>query len=367
LNWLVGFYYFEEGAENDNLVILTPPVGSILGGGLVDNDSFAAFAQATYSVTDQLELTGGIRYTDETKRYDPYLFVPPGATYSTPGGILLMEGDRLVPEGEVEQTFDDVSFMANVAYDLSDNAMVYVNFSQGFKSGGYDQRFNDIFPAVTNFLPESATAYEIGLKSSFLENTFRLNASAFFTDYEDLQIIGREGFAPVTFNAGEAEIKGFEIEATLVPTDSWLLQAGIGGIDGKYTELGPEILMTTPITLDSELAQTPELTANLTIAYNKQLSWGEITPRVDLVYRGDSFQDAYNSTLISQDAYTLLNASVGFSFADDRLELVVSGRNLTDEVYIVAGTDSTVNSALGFSEGNFARPRTWSISLTGHF
>src|SRR5690606_11076934 len=97
-------------------------------------------------------------------------------TGSEPGcggiaGRLFTTGDRLVPAGKYSEKFDDWTPMLNVAYDLTDDAMVYATYSEGFKSGGFDQRYNvDFLDGPTSFKPETAKTYELGLKSTWLDN-----------------------------------------------------------------------------------------------------------------------------------------------------------------------------------------------------
>lgn len=392
LTWLLGLYYFQEEADNPNPVQFPLPyVGEFVSGGRTDNDNFAAFGQATWDATDRLHLTLGLRYTDETKRFSAYSFIPQGAYYIKGGagspavrfydcptgaeagcngiaGRRFTAGDRLVPAGEYERKFDDWTPMVNVAYDVNDEVMVYATWSQGFKSGGFDQRYNeDFLDGPTSFEPETATTRELGMKSTWLDNLLRLNVAAFLTDYEDQQIIVREGFAPITFNAGESEIKGLELEASFVPTESWLLQASLGYIDAEYTRLDARVLDNSPITEKTALAQTPEWSASAGIAYTRELGdWGTITPRIDWSYRSESWNDAINTPILRQEGYYLINASVAFLSVDQKWELVLSGRNLNDEEYLATGL-SALGTSAAFSEGVFSRGSEWSLSAKYHF
>lgn len=392
LKWLVGLYYFEEEADNPNPVQFPFPfIGSFVSGGQTDNDNFAVFSQATWDITDQLHLTLGIRFTDETKRFSPYSFIPPGEHYikggpgstsvrffdcptgAEPGcggvaGRLFTPGDRLIPEGEYEEEFDDWTPMVNIAYDISEDVMVYLTYSEGFKSGGFDQRFNvEFLDGPTSFDPETANTYELGIKSSWLDNRLRLNAAAFFTDYEDQHIIVREGFAPITFNAGESEIKGFEVETSFVPTDAWLIQASVGFIDAEYSKLDPTVIANGGIDKDSELAQTPEWSTNLGLAYTTDLGdLGTLTPRLDWSYKSESYNDAVNTPELRQGSYHLLNASISFLSADEAWEIVLAGRNLNSELYLMTGNSALATGA-SYAEGLWARQTEWSLSAKYSF
>jgi len=393
LKWLIGLYYFTEEADNPNPVQFPPTaVGAFVSGGQTDNDNTAIFGQATWDITDKLALTGGLRYTDETKRFSPYSFIPEGAFYVKPGagspaerffdcptgveptcttpgvpGRLFTPGDRLIPEGEYERDFDDWTPMANIAYNFTDEMMVYFNYAEGFKSGGFDQRYNrEFLDGPTSFEPETATTYELGWKSVLFDSGLRLNAAAFFSDYEDLHIIVREGFAPITFNAGDAEIKGFEIEASWVPTEAWLLQASVGHIDAEYTRLDDTVTSGSPITLDNSLAQTPEWSGNASVAYTANLSWGSLTPRVDWSYRSETYQDAINSVQLLQPDYHLINAALIYTSPGESWDVVLAGRNLTGERYLIAGI-SAYNTGASYTSGVFSRKAEWSLAATFHF
>ena len=397
LKWLLGLYYFEEDADVPNPVQLPLPfVGSFISGGKTDNENFAVFSQATWDVTERLHLTLGIRYTDETKRFEPYSFIPDGAYYvqGGPGGSatgatrffdcptgtepacpipglpgrLFTPGDRLVGSAESEEEFDDVTPMFNIAYDLTDDAMLYFTYAEGFKSGGFDQRFNEVLlGGPTSFDPETATTYEVGLKSSWLDNRLRVNMAAFFTEYEDQHIIVREGFAPITFNAGESEIQGFELETVFVPTEAWIIQANVGYIDAEYTKLDASVLANTPITKSTALSRTPEWSASLGVAYTTTLSgWGSLTPRLDWSYRSEVYNDAINTPVLRQPSYRLINASVSFLSLDEAWEVIFAGRNLGSELYLVTG-NSALSTGASYTEGVFARETEWRLSVKYHF
>jgi iron complex outermembrane receptor protein len=387
LKWLVGLYYFEEDAENPNPVQLPEPtIGKIISGGEVDNDNYAAFSQVTYSLGEKWDLTGGIRYTDETKRFRPYSWADEAYVYGGPGdpfvryhdcptgqepgcdgvaGRLFIDGDRLVPDKEFKKEFDDWTPMVNIAYQANDDVMLYGSYSEGFKSGGFDQRFIAPIPEPSSFDPEEAKTWEVGIKSSWLDNTLRLNAAAYYTDYEDIQIIVRQGFAPLTFNAGEAEIQGFEIETTWVPTSAWIIQAGVGYIDAEYDQLD-ESVQTVGITESHDLPQTPEWSANAGIAYTAQWGNWSITPRADWAYTDDVYNNAVNTPQLLQESYSLYNAALTVESDDGTWQFMLAGRNLGDETILVAGSSGYI-TASGYTAANYAREREWSFSAKYSF
>lgn len=255
--------------------------------------------------------------------------------------------------------------MANLAYDIDANSMVYVSYSEGFKSGGFNARNIKPDSEVRSFSPELATTYELGFKADLLDNTLRINGAVFQTYYEDLQFVIREDFAPIVFNAGEAEIRGLELEWTWIPTSSLQILGGFGYIDAEYTELSPELL-ASGVTPDKDLPHIPKISANIGIGYTFTTNSGSIDPRIDWSYRDDVYFDSLNQTDIDQEGYSIVNASVRWASNDDVINATLAVTNLTDEDYRLAG-NSAINTASSYSEAVWARGREWSLGLRYNF
>lgn len=355
LEWIIGLYYFEEQGTNINLVNFAPI--AIRSGGAVDNDSTALFGQATWHLTDAFSITGGLRYTDETRRFDPDQFViedrnpDPAARLPT--------GFPLVPPDEVATSISELTPYLNLAYQWSDDVMTYVTYAEGFKSGGFTQRVFPPLPATPSFRPEFVKSYELGAKFTGFDQRLRLNAATFFTDYTDLQVLALIGVAPTTQNAAAAEIRGFELELSARPVAELTFEAGVGYVDAEYTSIGSQVI---GLSASSEFAQIPKWTGNASIAYRFNFGSGAVlTPRVDWSYHSDVFMDAINTPAIHQGSYDLLGASLTWLSADQHWQARLSGTNLTDERYFTAGfADLPVS---GIAEVVVARPRAWSLQL----
>ena len=207
--------------------------------------------------------------------------------------------------------------------------MAYLSWSEGFKSGGFNQRYNAAPPgnAPISFDPETAESFELGFK---LDPTdyLRINIAAFTTDYDDIQMTYRLGVVPLLFNAGVASIDGGEIELEFAPTAEFRLDASLGYLDAKFDEITPPppfgpVTPTATATLDSRLPFTPEFQGHLGLQYTFTLSsgWG-LTPRADVSYTDSQFFDAGNSPEIAQlDAVTLVNASLAFEIGRREMAL----------------------------------------------
>lgn len=380
---LIGFYYFQE--EGTNLNPVTLPVGAIQSGGHYDNESVAAFWQGTWYTTEKLALTLGIRYTEDTKHFTPDQFSMGDASTGSVSGFFgntwpnfagfylaasgpIPAGERLLLFQESKATFDDTNVLANVAYNFTDNVMAYVTYSTGYKSGGFDQRYAAPTPDMlpSSFEPETVDSYELGLKSDLFDNMLRVNFAIFHTDYDDQQIIVRETFNPITFNAGKSEIDGAELELTWVPTDNWYITAAVGYLDAAYKELS-QGAQDSGVMLDNKFVNTPEWSTSLGVAYSFDLGqWGTLTPRVDWSYKDEEYNDAVNTPQLKQDSFSLVNAAIVFNSADEHWEAILGGRNLTDEDYLITG-NSAFATAASYVEQIYGRPRQWWLSLEYSF
>lgn len=390
LNWLTGAYYFKEQATDDYYVEI--PFGNFNTGGLVDNDTKALFAQATYDFTDKLSLTAGLRYTSENKAFTPIqsalttyffpiaaseknsdgLYVHPvtGETFPTVAGgnvAMVPGGTIFFAQEEVKNNISEVTPMVNLAYQWSDDIMTYFNYAEGFKSGGYNAR--NVKPGATPrlFAPEFSKTFEIGFKGTFFDNTLRLNGSVFRTNYTDLQFVIREDFAPIVFNAGKAVIKGFELEWTYVPVPNLQIVGGVGYTSSEYKELSPELVANGGVALSNQLPHAPDWSTNLGVAYEIFLGEnGSVTPRIDWSYQSKKYFDANNTEAIAQDGYNLLNAAIYWTSPDEAWTVTAAVTNLGDKLYRLAG-NSSLHASASYAESTYARPREWSLSVDYNF
>jgi len=382
---VVGAYYFDEDSFDRLLVPLGNPGTSYDTQRVsMDTKARAAFTEWTYKFTDALSATAGLRYTKETKGLQATMFNVAPATRAEPAaptelcpfagppptqtGCLFLTTDRFARD------FSATTKSASLQYRFNEHAMTYVSWSEGFKSGGFNQRYNAAPPgnAPISFGAETATSYELGLKLDPLE-TLRINIAAFKTDYDDIQMTYRLGVVPLLFNAGVATIQGGELELEFAPTTDFRVDATLGYLDAKFDKITPPppfgpVTPTATATLSSRLPFTPDWQGHLGVSYSFHLgsNWA-LTPRADLSYTARQFFDAGNSPEIAQkDAVTLLNASLTLSSDDDKWRFALSGTNLTNEDYPVAGT-SSLTTASGYAEIIYARPRSVALTATRSF
>lgn len=318
-------------------------------------ESYAAFGQATYELTDALNLTVGGRYTHETKDY-------------TLRHIKKASGVPIIPLTTVGKGWDSFTPMASLDYRFSPQLLGYASFSRGFKSGGFNGR-----PTVSNtppvpFNPEKVSAYEIGFKSDLLDRRLRFNAAAYWNDYTDIQLARvKANSAGVLVldlgNAGDAKVKGLEFELQAQPTSALQLTGSLGYTDFEYTKLAPGV---SDITLKTRQPFVPKWTASASAAYTTPLGdHGDLTLRADLAYKSRTYLDATNTASLIQDGYALVNARITYVNQDADWEVAAFVTNLTDKAYLGGGISA--QSSFGHTEGYYGRPREWGLSVRKRF
>ena len=379
LEWIVGGFYFTEDGNNYNPVDFAGV--DIESGAKFDHESIAGFAQSTFDVTDKLHITAGIRYTDDTKDFivtsdgmnsTPGVHFPMGNSgvvnvqsavpVIAPTGILV----KLIADGTTTLKADDWTPMANISYDWNDNLMTYFTYSEGFKSGGVQQRNAGVFGgAAPTYDPEFVESFEIGFKYSTADGRFILNAAAFYADYTNIQLetLAPEGIAPQLDNAGEGEIKGFELESRWSPLDTWFLEVALGHLDATITKSDPSVFNTGGPAKGDRLPQVPRWSMATSLIKEFGLGdMGTLTARVDYNYRTKVFFDPANDPQSVMQSHGLMNASVGWDSADDKYSLIFHANNIFDKRRIIytelSGSASMQNDVL-------ARDFAW--YLTGEY
>jgi iron complex outermembrane receptor protein len=372
LKWVLGLYYFhEEAIEDLNYNILTPltPFLGSLGftqGNIVTNNSEAGYGQGSYSLTDQLRLTAGLRYThDQKEDQRSHAGYPSGTT--------------LEPTITKSAGSNDVSPRVGLDYQWTPTVMTYVSAAKGYKAGGFNGRAGTVAD-FNQFGPEKVWTYELGVRSDLFERRVRFNATAFYSDYSALQLqingstLVNGTIAPFTIvtNIPKARVTGGEMELAVAPAIGLTLTGGLGLTDARYTELptDPRFIVANLITRDTKFVNTPEVSFTLGAQYTRPVSDKlQMTGRIDYSHKSTIQYWVTNSPYVRQDPYGLLSARWTLMYEPAQISLSVFGTNLTNQRYIVGGyDDATVpNPGLGFAIADVGRPREYGASLQWHF
>ncbi|WP_160484989.1 TonB-dependent receptor [Aurantiacibacter rhizosphaerae] len=345
--------------------------------------TWAAFSQLTYSLTDNFRVTGGLRYTYENKETDSERY-----------NLLNLVGpDPVIPDGpsgvktidlEEEESWNSVNWKLGVEYDATPDSLLYANVSTGFKAGGFYYGP----PGSNTYDPENVTAYAIGTKNRFANDTIQLNIEAFYLDYTDQQIsfvklIGPGSVVLVTENAGSTTAYGIELESEFLLAEDTRIGFAASWIDAEYDEFSYDTVAppssTTlcvvgppfPFNVDCsglEPVKTPQWTLSGSFEQGFELGNGG---RIFLDGRGQ-----YKSAFFPSTAYTVetvadesFRANFGLGYEDPagRFRVRAFIDNAFDEVTI---NNSTVNTA--YSENqivgvNLLAPRTYGVQLSADF
>lgn len=382
-----GLYWLKEDVsshqESYNDDLLGPLYGNATFIRYIDDaletTSKAAYANVSYAVTEALRLSAGVRYTKEEKDYARSTSVVSSFLFN---GLPILNTSYAFapPTGE----WEDTSIMLSADYQLSDDAMVYARYAQGFKSGGFNGRANSVRES-TVYAPETADTFEVGAKTTFWDRRFRLNAAAFMTKYEDFQArVAGQDVDPISgvpepklsvLNAGQLDIFGFELESVLAPINGLILDAQVGFLSADYKEFKDE---SFPAFGNSRAFQDPAFSPKWTVRVGGQYEWAlsggsSVTVGGAAKYRS-RMALAVDNTISNtdtelpgmyQDAYWLYDARVVWSDAADRYSVGLYGQNLADEVY---KTDAQEFSSIGnIRTAYYGAPRTWMIKVTAKY
>lgn len=354
LDYVAGIYYYRQDANaTRNIYQNGGPI--FFTDGPVDTRSFAGFINATANFTDKLSLNGGVRVTYE-KKEGSYIQV-------SPVGVL----NKDIPELRVSVT--EPSWSASLNYRWTDSVSTYVSASNGFKSGGFN-----VDPLATpapltadeiTFLPEFVTTYEFGFKSEFLEGKARLSGAVFYTDYKDRQVPQFEfvGGVPtvITRNAGEAEVKGFEVEFAAVPSDWFQFYGGISYLDGEYTKFAGATTGGADYT-GNVTEKTPKWNVNLGAELRAPVGSSELVVAPQFAYLGETFLQPDNGPFNVEDGFIVFNVRAGVEFNDGAYGLYFWGKNLTDSVY-----KEFARQFGGSDQVLYGEPRTYGVEISAKF
>ncbi len=379
LKWVIGGYYFD--LDTNSLFNLFS--SDYITGFRVENNipklatrSYAAFGEATYSVTDRLRLIGGIRYTSERKTLQATItdlsIVAPAPQYSIDNRV----------------TKSAVTWKGGAEYDLASQSMVYVTVSRGFKSGGFFIAANP----DNRFEPEQLTAYTIGLRNRFFGNRLQLNIEGYYWDYKNLQVssVGFTSSGASTFttrNAGAANPHGVDVDLIFKPTRFDVLSGTLSWIDSHYKKflvqypafLAPSLVTgcavgpttgAATVTVDCSAfptARTPRWSGNVNYQHTFELAGGASI----LAGGGASFatkrylaSDFFGPETLGA-GYVVFNADLTFKPAGEQFSITGYIRNIGDRAVYQGSINNLFNG--NYSARAIGAPRTYGVRASYNF
>lgn len=370
VDYTVGGFYFHErsvyGTHQDLWYAAGPGALDFLGNDPVPATDRAGFLHTVWHLLPKLDFTAAVRYTSQNKDYTYSRTNPEGGT----GGSAALVG----PLNGFTGTYSSskVDYRGDIDFHFTDDVMGYAQVSTGFKGGGVNPRPFFTFQAI-KFNPETVTNYEVGIKSSWFDHTLRANIDGYFANYRDIQLalLNCDFLNPpplagvplpcaLPFNAGNAHIKGIELELEEHPFAGLQIDVSGSYLDFNYTSLssyptGVTFGMTTPF--------TPKWQGSAGIQYHMPMAeLGSFTPRLDVNSRSQIWTNPVNGPLNLIGGYTILNARFTWQPTKDNWNVALEALNLGGKTYFLNKFDLT-GAGGGTVTGTPAPPREIALEV----
>jgi len=375
LQYLAGLYYLHEENKRDDpkpftilgedilsvgtvtfgpqLAVIAAPGDYIVTQSTYKTDVYAAFGQTTYSFTEAWLLTLGLRYTAEEKSVKGYAENFSSAPAANIPGIPTFVDLIAQPgAGDEQLEKDGVTWLANLRYFVTDDTMVFASAATGTKSPG----FNNPGDPQLEFDEEKTNNYELGVKTQLFEDRLQLNATAFYSEFDDLQFLAQKPIGAGTYvsNAARAEIEGVDLGFTARPLANLMLDGGLQYLDAKYTEGDLE---------QFDVVFAPDWSGNVAATLLLPFAGGTAYLRADYSFMGDHYTNpTYQAPDTEQDR-ELVNARLGWR--NEEWDAAIWVKNATDESY--SSLSAAPLEVTGMRAEFLAAPRTYGATVKYSF
>ena len=362
-SWAAGLYYYYAkskivgpvfGGPVTQFAFFTPPGVDFVVSSTDMANSYAAYAQGTFEVFPETNVTLGARYTIEKREI----------TGRTTGSPVLSPGSA----GTQEETFKKPNFRVAIDHKFTPDILAYASWSRGFNAGFFSQQaffFNDVLNPVIE--PEEVDAYEVGIKSDLLDRHLRVNLAAFLYDYTNLQQQVYINNAVTTINAAAARVKGAEIDIVAQPVRDLTFSFSGTYLDTEYKsypaaafyEVQPDGRLTAEArdAAGKQLVLAPEFSWQASATYTLRTGIGTFDTTGNLNYRSKLFADPHNDFVIPDRVLIGLNER--WTSNDGKTSITLWVDNLTGEQW-------NSSTALLTPNGNIGRPappRTYGVTF----
>ena len=365
--FVAGLFWVEDEYQLDQKTSITAVLGpdaALFQNPLADHnrEAWAIFGEAHIDLSEKLMLILGGRYTEEEKKYAGSVSFGGGADNELPGYVPGSMVDDFFIYGQPiwvpidaatgSETWNEFTPKVGLDYRVSDDVLTYVAYSEGFRSGGFNGR-NQNLANIGPFDPEFVQNWELGMKGDFLDRTLRLNLAAFVNRYEDKQeeVIEADGFGgsnTVVRNASSVDLFGLEAEATWVASENLLFNANVGYLDAEYDSFTADLNDDGIVTdnSDLELRRVPEWTGGVNGTYTMQIGPGELSVFASYRYTDEYWVDVRNDPRGLLKDRGVVDATIAYDWEwseGKTARIALWGRDMTDEVdynsaVIVPGT-----------------------------
>jgi len=321
-----------------------------------DSTSKAVFANLDYKFTDQWTASAGVRYTEDDKDISLRPLVSCGAT---PTGC---DALAYIPDS---RSWSNTSPRVVLRYKPTEEMNFYASYSEGYRAGNYNARVGTVQALRTPANPETNQSIELGFKGEFLDRRLRTNLAIFNADYTDIQrtatVLNSVPSISTLTNAGQATIRGFEVDASWLPIDALRIDLAYGKTDATYDEL---VGVTCPcgdklVATDLDFDKLAPWTASIAATWTTNVGEGSLATRVSYARRPEYDTDFRNTVALRQEAFGLLDASISYDLGPWTFS--VFGRNLENSVFV-----DIRSLGLGYQDYG-GQPRTYGISVGRSF
>jgi iron complex outermembrane receptor protein len=394
--WQVGFFYLDMENDGSTGVTGAPGFGNIVASGrildaggvdtalataepfngfegangvqfyLLESRNWSIFGQSDFDLNDQWTLTAGLRWSQDDKEIDWRLVF--GDNFNMPPVLITTEADlAAVNPGVDEIDYGDWAGRLALSYSVSDSTMLFGSINRGIKGGNWSLGVGaNITPDSFQHNEEVLWSYEVGFKTE--ADSYRLNGTIYFYDYEDYQAFSLAGGAPLVANS-DASSFGGELEFFWYPNENWDIILGAAFIDSEVDEvIGVSSVIdpggsATNTIQNAEFPNAPGLSLNYLFRYNWDIGSGNIAAQIDGVWNDDQFLEVTNGTGTVQKSYNVSNARLSYATRENKFNLIGWVRNFTDETYKQYSLDLGVLGATTY----YAPPITYGVTARINF